>query len=287
MYSLAQSMRARGAAGDPLPTVWQALADMGIEFRRGQLCLIAAGPGTAKSALTLTLSLQSKVPSMIFSADSDAFNQLTRAISILTEISMTESSEMVLGGELDSEVLSALSSVPLRIDYEASPTIDDIEEIVESYWELYGEYPALIVIDNITNVDGASVGTEDEGFAGLDNLMQYLHGMARETGACVIGLHHVTGPYNNGDKPIPLNGVKGQITRVPELVLTLFKKDLGDGRSILCVCPVKNRGGRPDATGNTYAELEFIGDYMSIKDMIYAPEQTYAEWDERRRLEIG
>lgn len=286
MYSLAQSMRARGAAGDPLPTVWQALADMGIEFRRGQLCLIAAGPGTAKSALTLTLSLQSKVPSMIFSADSDAFNQLTRAISILTEISMTESSEMVLGGELDSEVLSALSSVPLRIDYEASPTIDDIEEIVESYWELYGEYPALIVIDNITNVDGASVGTEDEGFAGLDNLMQYLHGMARETGACVIGLHHVTGPYNNGDKPIPLNGVKGQITRVPELVLTLFKKDLGDGRSILCVCPVKNRGGRPDATGNTYAELEFIGDYMSIKDMIYAPEQTYAEWDERRRLEI-
>lgn len=286
MFSLAQSLRARGNAGDPLPTVWQALEDMGVEFRRGQLVLIAAGPGTAKSALTLTLSLQSKVPSLIFSADSDAFTQLTRAISILTDIPMSASSQMVLDDRMTQSVLSALSSVPLRIDYEASPTIDDIEMLIESYWELYGEYPAIIVVDNITNVDTQMPQDQDNYSSSLEGLMDYLHGVARETAACVIGLHHVTGDYNNGDKPIPLNGVKGQITRVPEMVLTLHKQSNPDGTATLCVSPVKNRGGQPDATGQTYARLEFLGDYMSIKDFSFANDQAISDWDGQRRTGV-
>jgi replicative DNA helicase len=286
VFSLAQSLRARGNAGDALPTVWQTLADMGIEFRRGQLVLIAAGPGTAKSALTLTLSLQSKVPSLVFSADSDAFTQLTRAISILTEIPMSASTEMVLDDKMNTEVLSALSSVPLRIDYEAAPTIDHIEMLIESYWELYGEYPAIIIVDNITNVDMQTPTDQDNYSSSLEGLMDYLHGVARETAACVIGLHHVTGEYNNGDKAIPLNGVKGQITRVPEMVLTLHKRMNPDGTATLCVSPVKLRGGgKPDATGQSYAELEFLGDYMSIQDFNRPDTQGMADWEERRRME--
>jgi len=280
-------MRARGSGGDPIPTGWKALDNAGIVFRRGQLVLIAAGPGTAKSALTLALTIQSGVPGMIFSADSDAFTQMTRAISMITGLPLAKTTEMVLEDTIPAEIVEQLTSVPLRIDYESSPSSDDIEEILEAYWELFGEYPTLIVIDNITNVEG--VGGEDTDYsAGLEGLMDYLHGMARETAACVIGLHHVKGEYNNGDKPIPLNGIKGQIGRVPEMILTLHKRPMDDQTSILCISKVKVRGGQPDPTGMTWAELEFIGNKMSFKDVelqeVAPPEQQWED-DQRRQQE--
>lgn len=96
--------------------------------------------------------------------------------------------------------------------------------------------------------------------------MDYLHTMARNTGACVVGLHHVTGSYNDADKPIPLSGVKGQITRVPELVLTLHRVSEEFGPEALRVSTVKNRAGRMDPSGLDFVELEFIGDTMQIRD---------------------
>ena len=82
----------------------------------------------------------------------------------------------------------------------------------------------------------------------------------------VTGLHHVTGPYNDADKPIPLSGVKGQIARVPELVLTLHRVSEGFGPDSLNVSTVKNRGGKSDASGQDYAALEFEGSTMQIND---------------------
>jgi hypothetical protein len=90
--------------------------------------------------------------------------------------------------------------------------------------------------------------------------------MARTTSACVIGLHHVTGGYNDADRPIPLSGVKGQITRVPEMVWTLHRVPQEFGSDKLMVSTVKNRGGRSDPSGTDFVELDFIGDTMQIRD---------------------
>lgn len=283
MFSLVQSQRVRGSAGEPIPTVWQAFEDVGIVFRRGQLVLIAAGPGTGKSAMTLTQVIQASLPALMFSADSDAFTQLTRSICILSGVSVATAAHQVLNADIPQETLDSLTGIPLRIDYEASPTPNDMEDLLEAYCELYGEYPAIVVVDNITNVRSA-MSEDGDPFSGLEGLMDYLHGMARGTGACVIGLHHVTGDYNNGDKPIPLNGVKGQITRVPEMVLTMFRGPLDDESTIIRVSPVKNRGGKQDPTGNTYAELQFRGDSMSITDLVVPDFEEHAvQIDERER----
>jgi hypothetical protein len=229
------------------------------------------------------------VPSLMFSADSDAFTQLSRSIAILCDMKVQTAAEMILEDRITEDVRAELRAVPLLIDYDSSPTPNDMEEIIAAYYELTNEFPALIVVDNITNVVTDAQDSGDP-FSGLEALMDYLHSMARVTGACVIGLHHVTGEYNNGDKPIPLNGVKGQITRVPEMVLTLHKKPLEDGRWIMRVSPVKNRGGKADPTGNTYAELEFVGDTMKVIDVTYhEPQQVNIEWetqeDDRRYQE--
>ena len=111
--------------------------------------------------------------------------------------------------------------------------------------------------------------------------MDYFATMARNTEACVIGLHHVTGPYVDADKPIPLSGVKGQITRVPAMVLTLHRRagELGEPDT-LCVSTVKNRGGKSDPSGHTFAELDFRGASMSITDPANtkAPSGSYDPW---------
>ncbi len=232
---------------------------------RGQLTLIAAPPGVGKSALTATIALKSKVPCLYFSADSDAFTQVSRAISILTDWKLEESAKRVLAGDLDG-ITERLDEIPIRMIYEASPDLDDIERVIKAYYELYGDFPELIIVDNVTDV---IIESDAEGNAstGLNALMKYLHGMARDTGACVIGLHHVTGEYNDAVKPIPLRGLKDQIGRVPEMVLTLWKKVSEFGGTRLMVSTVKNRGGKADISGQEAVELEFIGDSMTIRDV--------------------
>ncbi|AOZ62873.1 DnaB-like dsDNA helicase [Rhodococcus phage Partridge] len=263
MHTLLQSATVRGKAGQPLPAVWSSLGQKGTLFRRGQLSLVAAGPGVGKSAFILNYALKARVATLYFSADSDAFVQLTRSVSILADKHVKESTKLVIEDRLD-EVSEELSSVPIRFNYSSSPTIQIIEDEVESYFETYGDFPDLIVIDNVLDV--LIGGSEEGGYSGLEDLMSYLHDMARLTESCVVGLHHVTGTYNDADKPIPLSGVKGQITRVPEMVLTLHKQSSEYGPDTICVSTVKNRAEKADPSGNDIVELDFQGEYMNITD---------------------
>ncbi|UJD20904.1 DnaB-like dsDNA helicase [Mycobacterium phage Zimmer] len=245
--------------------MWAAIEGKGATYRRGQLVLVCAGPGTGKSAYVLSYALKSKVPTLYFSADSDAFTQLTRSVSILSGMTLEESTRAVRDMDIPDDVAADLDPLPIRFNYKASPSLDVIEESLSAYDALYEDYPALIVVDNITNVRTDSTDGDDP-FSGLEALMDYLHVMARETGSCVIGLHHVTGPHNDGDKPIPLSGIKGQIGRVPEMVQTLHRVSDGFSPDSLNVSTVKNRGGKSDPSGQDYASLQFIGDTMQITD---------------------
>jgi hypothetical protein len=200
---------------------------------------------------------------LYFSADSDAFTQLSRSMSILKGWDTEKATRLVRSNDL-REVEAEFRDIPIRFKCEASPTLKQIETAMQAYDEVYGDFPALVVVDNITNV--ISSAEDDDPFSGLEALMDYLHDMARRTAACVVGLHHVTGEYNNGDKAIPLGGVKGQIGRVPELVLTLHKVSSEFGPDTLNISTVKNRAGRMDPSGQDFVPLEFIGDTMQIKE---------------------
>lgn len=264
MLTLAQSATIRGSAGEPLPTVWKGLTDKGTKFLRGQLALIAAGPGVGKSAFVLSYALKSGVSTMYFSADSDAYVQLSRSLAIRGGLNMADSAELALSDDYD-KVTQIIGNVPIRFSYNPSPTLSHIEKAVMAYDELHGDFPELIVVDNALDV---VLDDSDESGQALDQLMSWLHDLARTTGSCVIVLHHVTGPFNDADKPIPLSGVKGQIGRVPELILTLHKHTQDMGPDTLCVSTVKNRGQKADPSGNTFVELDFDGDLMQITDPV-------------------
>jgi len=178
---------------------------------------------------------------------------------------LEKTKNIVRSGDL-GDAAKHVVDVPIRFNYNASPKLQDIQTSLMAYFEVYHTYPALIVVDNVTNVRTGSVDNDDDPFSGLEALMDELHGMARETGSCVVGLHHVTGPYNDAAAPIPLSGVKGQIARVPELVLTLHKANDELGPDSLRVSTVKNRAGKANPSGYDFVCLDFFGDTMQIKD---------------------
>jgi hypothetical protein len=258
MLSLAQARRMRGNAGDLLPSTFRAFDDYDIRFRRGQLVLIVAGPGTGKSTLVLNLALLMNVPTMYLSADSNEFTQVSRSYSIAAGVDRERADRYALGEDDDRADL--LGRYPIRWSFSASPTEDDIQTSMESYQALYGGYPWLLIVDNVTNV---LIDKTDRPSTGLDSLMDFLNDTARQTQACVIGLHHANGPFANGTDPIPLNGVKEQPHRVPQMILTQFRPT----DQTIGISPVKNRDAKYDPSGQWYAELAFDPATMRVSDI--------------------
>ncbi|MEV3860729.1 AAA family ATPase [Streptomyces sp. NPDC050095] len=258
----------RGAAGEPLPSPFQGLARHEVEFRRGEFSLVAAGPGTGKSLFALNLALHGNIPVMYYSADSNAATQLSRSTAILSGADVRDVKRKLLEGDV-GEYLAALGERWwIRFNYDARPTLTEVETNLRAYFEVFGMFPHLIVVDNITNVAGEMSADSAESFTfGLEAMCEYLSDMARVTGAHVLSLHHVIGEYSDGLQPIPLSGVRGKIGRVPNLILTIHKEIDGmDGR-ILHVSPVKNREGFEDSSGQTFSSYAFNTVNMRLTDI--------------------
>ncbi|MGW0876685.1 AAA family ATPase [Streptomyces sp. NPDC002740] len=267
MYSLPQSIGVKGAAGEPLPSPYKDLQRREVEFRRGEFSLVAAGPGTGKSLFALNLAMHGNLPCLYFSADSGAATQLTRATAIVTGDSVKTIKKKLIADDFGEYYYALGQRWWVRFNYNARPSPDDIERDLMAYHEVFGCFPHLIVVDNITNVDGGDSADAEKYSFGLETLCEYMSDMARETKAHVLSLHHVTGEHSDGLKPIPLSGVKGKIGRVPSLILTIHKEVDGMGSSILHVSPVKNREGMVDPSGETYSSYDFNSTNMRLTDI--------------------
>ncbi|MFD7257160.1 AAA family ATPase [Streptomyces sp. NPDC059874] len=255
MFSLAQSVGIRGAAGEPLPHPFKSLSRLEVEFRRAEFSLVVAGPGTGKSLFAANLATYGNMPVMYFSADSSAATQTVRTTAMITGGDAKSIKAALLGGDFAKYLAEIGKRWWLRFNYSASPATSELERDLLCYLEVYGTIPHLIVVDNITNVDTGAVGDAESYTFGLEGLCEYLSEMARATNAHVLGLHHVTGEHSDGLNPIPLSGVKGKVHRVPSLILTIHKEVDGMNSRVLNVSPVKNREGFEDSSGGTFASF--------------------------------
>lgn len=207
---------------------------------------------------------------MYYSADSNAATQLTRATAILTGSNVRDVKRKLLADDFGEYMGYLAKRWWIRFSYDARPDLTTIERDLRSYFEVFGMFPHLIVVDNITNVvgDSAASANSAESFTfGLEAMCEYMSDMARVTGAHVLSLHHVVGEFSDGLQPIPLSGVKGKIGRVPNVILTIHKDIDGmDGR-ILHISPVKNREGFEDSSGQTFSSYVFNNLNMQLTDV--------------------
>jgi KaiC/GvpD/RAD55 family RecA-like ATPase len=234
--------------------VFRALDAAKIKFRRGEVSMIAAAPGVGKSMLSLNLAVRAGVPTLYCSPDTSASDMEYRAAAVLTGDSLSEIENAYANGRsrfyesiLDQK-LGHMRTVP-----EGPLTFDELESEIEAFEEVFGESPALIVIDNLRDIE---TETDGQSWERYDVALDYLKTMARATGACILVLHHLTGAHNNGDKNAGQSGIEGQATKVLSMVLTLAIGG-GDGAQTLKVCAVKNRSGRSDPSGSSYVEIPY------------------------------
>ena len=245
MKSLRSSLREAEGMGEPLPPVWQEFVQLGVEFRRGSLCLVAAAPGIGKSLVANTLAVRARTPSLYFSADTDAYTVSTRIGAMLLGDTINN-----MESRLSEDVVAArLASLDyLRWCFDPSVDIDRIVDDVRAFDMLYGEPPHLIVIDNLSNM----FSPEPNPYLAHRFNMEALNILAKETGACVVVLHHLTGEYESGDRPPPMGSIEGKIAKLPGLVLTMFRGKYGD----IGVCVCKNRFGPAEPGGGLRCYLK-------------------------------
>lgn len=252
MQTLSLALKGSEAVGTSLPPVFPSLEKMGAKFRRGQLSLIAGGPGTGKSAVATFLAVnmaygefgETPVPTLYFSADTDKRtlgNRITASVSHETVDNVETLLEKKHKGLM--QILEDNTS-HIWFNWNNGPSLDNIQDEVEAFAHATGDWPHLIVIDNLKNiwVDNPGEGGEHVRY---DRVLDFLHELAGYTNAHIMVLHHVTGFYEDGDKPIPLSGILGKVTKPFRLIVTLYRPSEEQiGLSI-----VKNSTGKMDQTG--------------------------------------
>jgi hypothetical protein len=211
--------------------------------------MVAAAPNAGKSMFALVYAIKSKVPTLFFSADTDIATVMLRATAHTSgHTQATVENQISYNPDAYADNLDDISHIQWVFD--SSPNLDDIEDEIKAYIELYGIPPQLIVVDNLMNVAAES----DNEWAGLRQIMMDLHDMARKTEACVLVLHHVSeqSEYGPGTFPPHRRSIHGKVSQLPALILTLGYDPMTHN---LRVAAVKNRFGKHQADGQDFASL--------------------------------
>jgi replicative DNA helicase len=239
--TLASAVRSREAGGRPLPNCFPVFDRWKIGFRRGEVSMIAGQPGAGKSSIALWHATQwvsrFGLRGVYFSADSSELVQAGRALAMVSQGVSTELAESRLKDEDDrsfEKLHTALDG--LAWSFEPDITYEVIELELFAFLEAWGTFPDFIIVDNLTDVDGQA---EDE-WATLRKVMKNLVSLARETGAHVLVLHHVSEEMKEDPCP-PRKALQGKVAAKQSLILTVGTSD-GKAQPI---CPVKNRYAEP------------------------------------------
>lgn len=255
--SIRQAATATDAGGHPLPVAWKSLADQGVEIRGGELTVVAGQPAAGKSAFALATALRIGRPTLYICADTAAWTMTLRVVAMVSGTPQ-DAVEAKLNNDL-GYAEGAFDYVKfIRWCFDSAPTLSDIDTEVEAYQEVWGAYPELIIIDNLVDVSDG-----DDEWGGIRRTQKELKYLARDTGAAVVVLHHVTEAFqvNEGTAP-SRSSILGKDTRLPAVVLTVTNEN-----GWLGVAVVKNRYGRCDPSGRTVTWFSFDGARMQINEL--------------------
>lgn len=265
----ATQARARNShSGEPVLSPFRILNSSDVFLRKDGVVLVAGGPGTGKTALVQSLVQRGDDKGntnsvLYFSADSSPWDLYSRAAAIATGREMKDIEEEIKrdGPERMDAIVNA-ATAHMWLDFKNTPDDEHIADTLEAYAEIHGDYPEIVVMDNLKD---CMVSDTDDEWKALEDGMMFLKEVAKTTHACVIALHHVSGALEDGYSQIPLSGLRGKVGKTPAMVLTLHREVNGQ-RSMLNISVVKQRSGKADASGRLYysllmdlAKMSFIG----------------------------
>lgn len=245
MRTLTRVARETAGAPQQLPLVFPPLAEAGIRPRRATVTMIAATPASLKSMLTLYWVSRMRLNTLFFSADTDAYESMKRAAAMTTGNTMDKVEQDIAAGR-QADYEAALNNLNIRWVFETDPTYQDLVLETAAYAEATGDYPEVIVIDNLMNV----VGESENEWASMRDTTKALKKLVRITGAAVFVLHHMGETQKDNGLPAARNRLQGKVSQLPEMILSIAVSG-----NELRIAAVKNRFGRQDAAAERYVTI--------------------------------
>lgn len=258
MLTASRSLARNIEAGRPLPYV-EGFRDLykslGFAPRHGQVMMIAGRSGTQKSGLALwwaaEMAKQGGLSVLYFSADMSAFTASARLASMETGDTTEEVEEGMRAGRKDY-YLGALRGLDMTFSFGSPITQRAIDEELEAFVALRNEYPAIIVLDNLMDFDGA-----ESDYAEQMYVMSYVTELSRATGSTVIILHHASDKSWDAKSdpwmPPSRDQIKGGLSEKPELSLSVA---LDPNNNEYRIAIIKQRMGPSDPTAKRFALLQ-------------------------------
>lgn len=281
MYRLSRMVK-RGVVGqEPLPPAFPSWVERGMRIRRSSLHLWAGPSASFKTMAVINAVMNMAVPTMIFSTDSDESTIASRMLGIVTKTPIEATEEWLKPDSVHldraADLLSAYDF--LRWDFTPNPTLDDVWLGVYAYAVMEGAWPQQVVVDIASDVFLKGHGDE---WAMLKQLMRECKTLARETGAAVHLVHHVSDGWRpTAERPVPSRGdILGKLSALPVLMVNFAPGGEGE---ILAAC-VKNRFAKCDASGRDYFRMAVdpvtgvVGDWIPGVSGIRAPTHQGGEW---------
>lgn len=272
----------KGAVGqEPLPPPFASWESKRIRIRRSSVHMWAGPSASYKTMTMMNAIMNMKVPTIVFSTDSDESTIASRMLAILTG-TPTETTEGWLNPNSSHLPRAAELLAPydfIRWDFKPGVSLDDVWNGVYAYAVMEGCWPDQVVIDIVSDV--YLDGHKDE-WSMLKEIMRQAKELARETGAAVHLVHHVTDAWTpTANQPVPSKkDILGKLSGIPVLMMN-FAPGQGDNE-ILAAC-VKNRFAKCDPTGRTFMRMSVNPETSKVSDYIpgirhYAGATQGGEW---------
>lgn len=256
MLTASRAFHMSASAGEPLPQVdfLRDLYRMGVTPRRGELTMIAGRPGHQKSGFALAWAAAMNLSTLYFSADMSQFQASSRLACNQTGRTLEQVQlAMKLGSE---DIEAALARLKITFWFQKPITFTAIEKNLRAYVELHGNFPELLIFDNLMDFE---FGESD--YAAQMAVLQDLDALrsTMDVGAglpTMFVLHHATDKSDSARKephmPPARGDIKGGLGEKPELTLgvAIDPTDLS-----FRVAPLKVRMGPGDPSGKSFAVL--------------------------------
>jgi hypothetical protein len=232
MMNLAQAAARRGAAGVPLPTVYQTLANAEVNICRGQLTLIVGPPSAGKSLLGMNLLYGMGQPALAFLLDVDQLSAAARFAAIMTG---DEFSKAKAGIDNYREQLAGKCGHIQTAFY--GRELEDVHLQMDAFSQRMGLPPEVMLVDNLGNMSSAFDGE----WAVLKAATLELDELARSEQTAVIATAHTTDL--DTCEPAQRTKILGKISQYARLILSVGYNDITHEFKIAVV---KNSSGPSD-----------------------------------------